>query len=343
MRRFTQILILLALAILLVPVFLPKKLTAEIEKELEFPTGIIFEEFNNLKEYSEWDPWTSADSLITQEFFAPYRGQGAGYKWSSVQSKGDLTIQRSETNKSIHYNLNGLKIGENAIMKVEFISETPSKTKIKWLIESDNIGYFSRYFSYFTSKNLNEKMQRGLEVLESNLTNSALTPEQAESLLPGDVKREMFEGMKLITVMNETSLDEDEIQTATAETFGLLFSYLTDYLKIAPSKIGKPISFYEFKDIAAGKARFYCGYPITESVQLGEGMELKALPSEETLVCIHKGSYEKIPFTIDLMKQYAHEHKIKLSNSYWEEYQNDPESIENEDDFLTKIYIPIQK
>src|SRR5690606_32742259 len=207
MRRFIQILILLVLGILLIPLFLPNKLSAEAEKDFDYPPGIIFEEFNNMKEFSEWDPWSSGDSLVSQEFYAPYRGMGAGYKWKSADSEGEITVNKSNLNKTIVYALEGLNLGKNSEMNVSFQSLDSTKTKVKWSINSEEIGYFSRYYSYFTSKRLTEKLQQGLNTLEANLKNSALTPEQAESLIPGDVSREMFEGQKLLTVMNETSLE----------------------------------------------------------------------------------------------------------------------------------------
>lgn len=342
MRRFTQFLILLVLVILILPLFLPDKLDTEVEREFDFPAGIIFEEFNNLKEFSEWDPWSSRDSLAQQDFFAPYRGMGAGYKWSSADSNGEITITKSDHNKHIEYALEGLNLGEESQMSVDFF-ENSGKTKVKWKISSSELGYFSRYYSYFTSKKLTKKLQNGLNVLEENLKTSALTPEQAHSLSPGMIRTELFEGQKLITVMNETSLDSEEITTAMEESFGLLFSYLTDFLKLSPTKIGEPVSYYEYLDTAAGKAKFYCGYPLTESVKMGEGMQLMSLPAAETLVCIHKGSYEKLPETLSKMKEYAKKNNLKLTNSYWEEYQNDPESTQNPADLLTKIYIPVQK
>ncbi len=343
MRRFTQILILLVIVILILPLFLPNKLEVEVEKEFDFPTGMIFEEFNNMKEFSEWNPWTSAESDINHEFYAPYRGMGAGYKWSTKEKNSVITIQKSDLNKQIEYEVEGLDLGKNSQMNVEFNSVNPNKTNVKWHISSEELGYFSRYYNYFTSKKLKEKLQLGLNKLEENLKTSVLTPEQANSLSPGMIKSEMFEGMKLITVMNETSLEEDEVKMATEESFGLLYSYLIDFLKISPNKVGEPISYYEFVDTAANKAKFYCGYPITESVKLGEGMELISLPAAETLICIHKGSYKTINETIGKMNEYAEKNKLKLENSYWEEYQNDPESTKNEADLLTKIYIPIQK
>src|SRR5690606_2969470 len=124
-------------------------------------------------------------------------------------------------------------------------------------IESRQIGYFSRYYSYFTSANLQEKLEEGLNNLDKRLKTAPLTPEQAGALVPDMIKMERFEGEKLITILNETSLDQKEIETATEESLGLLYSYLTDYLKKAPQKIGNPVSYYEFIDLASVKARFY--------------------------------------------------------------------------------------
>ncbi len=343
MRRFIQILILLVLGILLIPLLLPNKLSAEAEKDFDYPPGIIFEEFNNMKEFSEWDPWTSGDSLVTQEFYMPYRGMGAGYKWNSADSQGEITVNKSDLNKSIIYALEGLNLGKNSEMKVNFESLDSTRTKVKWSINSEEIGYFSRYYSYFTSKKLTEKLQKGLNKLEANLKNAALTPEQAVSLTPGMIQKEMFEGQKLITLMNETSLEKEEMETATEESFGLIYSYLVDYLKVSPTKVGSPITYFEYVDTAAKKAKFYCGYPISESVKLSEGMELMALPATETLVCIHKGSHETIDDTLLKMKAYAKKNKLNLENSYWEVFQNEPKSTLKSENLLTKIYIPIKK
>ncbi len=345
MKRFTQILILLVIAVLIIPLFLPDKINAETEKELNLPVGIIFEEFNNLKEYSEWEPWTKADSTAKKEYFSPYRGEGAGYKWQSDNSdvaNGEITISKSQQNKLIEFELEHIKLGKTSKMIVEFTPENATKTKLKWRIESEGIGYFSRYYSYFTSNKITEKMEEGLILLENRLKSAALTPEQANSLLPGMIRTEMFEGEKLITILNETTLDPKEINTATEESFGKLYSYLIDYIKVQPQNIGKPTAYFEYIDTASKKAKFYCGYPITETVKLEEDMELYSLPAGETLVCIHEGSYDLLDQTIEKMRKYAAKNKLNLSNSHWEIYMNDPELVKDKSELLTKIYIPVK-
>lgn len=343
MRRVAQVLILIVLIVLIIPVFLPNQIQAEAEREFDFPAGIIFEDFNNFNEFAKWDPWTSDDSNIEKEFFSPYRGKGAGYKWSSSEDYGDLTISKSEPNKYVEYKMKGFNLGEHSDMKVEFKSQSPKKTMVKWTISSDKIDYFSRYYTYFTSEKLNDKLEQGLKNLQRELKTSSLTPEQAQSLGPDEIMKENFDGLKLIVVENFASLDEEEIKTATEESFGLIYSYMVDFLKVSPSKVNKPVSYYEYIDTAKKETKFYCGYPLNESVKPGEGMELFSIPAGETLVCIHKGSYSTLSKTLKLMREKAKKEKLKLGNSYWEEYLNDPETVKNEKELLTKIYIPIKK
>lgn len=345
MKRFTQILILLVIVILILPFFLPNKISAETEKEIAQPVGIIYEEFNNLKEYSEWEPWAKSDSTSKIEYFAPYRGEGAGYKWEltdDTSSSGEITVSSVLQNKLIEFDLEGLGLGKISKMFVEFTPEGQSKTKLKWRIESKEIGYFSRYYSYFISNKLKEKLDEGLIFLEERLKSAAITPEQANALVPGMIKTEMFDGEKLITIINETSLDPQEINTATEESLGKVYSYLIDYIEIPTQNIGKPTVYFEYIDLASKKAKFYCGYPITESVKLEEDLELYSLPAGQTLVSIHKGSYDSVNKTIEIMKQHAAKNKLKLSNSHWITYLNDPEVVKNPNELLTKIYMPIK-
>jgi len=342
MRRIAQILILLFVAVLAAPAFLSNQIEASAQKDIALPAAVIYEDFNNLNKFSKWEPWASADSLSTQEFFSPYKGKGAGYKWEKEGNSGILTITKTEKNKKVEFSMEGFGLGKDSEMTVELVPIDSANTTVKWNIKSKKISYFSRYYTYFTSGKLAETMNTGLERLEKFLSASAMTEEQADSLQPGMFGTEQFEGRKLISVMNETTFDQNEIITATEESFGLIHSYLTDFLKVNPQEIGNPVSYYEYVDLASKKTKFYCGYPIRESVKLEDGMVLHSIPAGKTLVCIHSGSYETIQTTIDKMKNYAKENKISLGNSYWEEYQNDPEAVKDPSELLTKIYISIK-
>ncbi len=342
MRRITQILILAFIAILVIPAFLPDKIEVETEKEFTMPAGIIFEDFNNVNNFSKWEPWTFADTAAVKEFFSPYKGKGAGYKWNSGNEHGFLTISEIVKNEKIRYTLEGYGLGKNTEMNVSFIQIDSINTNVKWSLSSEKLGYFSRYYTYFTADKLKEKMESGLENLEKLLSKEPHSEKQTEELQPGIIATEEFEGLKLITIPNETTLEEDEINTATDESLGLIYSYLKDFIKLDENEIGKAISYFDYIDNASKKAKFHTGYSIDGSVKLREDMEIISLPASKLLICIHKGNFEDMNLTISKMKDYAKENNLKLSNSFWQEFINRPLPNEAQDNSMTKISIPIQ-
>lgn len=341
MKRFTQLLILFAAIVVIVPAFLPNKIEVQAEKEFDTSVEFLFTEFNNLKKYSDWEPWGNKDSTTTKEYFSPYLGKGAGYKWKNNDKEfGEIIITKSEQNQLIEAQLEGFGLGEKAQMQVEFTPIDENKTKVKWSVEGEPVGYFSRYFVYFNTSEINELIQQGFQNLTQSLNNSTQTSTQ--STTREIINIENFEGLKLITIQNETTLDPLEIKTAKEESLGMLFSYLIDYLKINPNKIQPPVCYYEYVNTSTQTAKFYCGFPIQETIKLDENMQLFSIPAGQTIVTLHKGSYNNLEEAFKRIDNYAKENNLKTGSPYWEVYIKDPNTTKSENDLLTKIYMPIK-
>lgn len=340
MKKVAQLLILLVLVILILPFFLPKKMDLLLEREFNANAGVLFENFNNLNEFSKWEPWSAEFPEAIKEFSAPYRGKNAGYKWTFLSKHNQTIISESNPFKNIQYLVEGYGFGGGkSIMTVDFMSENEEKTKVKWRVISDDMNYFSRYYIYFSKEKLLQKLNLGFDRLETLLASDIITPKQSQSLSPGIIKKEAFEGLKLVAVLNSTSLEKEEIETATEESFGMIYSYLVDYLKFPPTSIAHPINYFESINIARKTAKFYSGFPLNESIKLDESMQLISIPAVEALVCIHKGSQKDIEQTLMKMKNYATENNLKIKNTYWEEYMG--YTGEKSNNFI-KLYIPIQ-
>lgn len=341
MRRIAQILIIVFIAIFIIPFFLPNTINVSVERDFKVQAGMIFEDFNNLNEFSKWEPWTYNDTTAQKNFFSPYRGEGAGYSWNTKNKNGTLTITKSQPTETIEYNLEGFDLGRNSQMKVFFETVDSATTKVKWEVSSEKLNYFSRYFAYFTSQNLVSKLESGFENLENYVSTAVLTTEQAQALKPGDIKIENFEGKKLIAIHNLTSLENEELRTAVDESLGEIYSYLVDYKKVNPNLVGKAIIYFDKINIADDEIEFYSGYPIVESVEAAENMELFAIEANQTLVCIHQGSYETLAETITEMKTYAKNNNINIGHKYWEEIIIVPNNDNNTQPQI-KVYFPIQ-
>lgn len=343
MRRLSQLLVILFIVILIFPLFLTSTIEATVEKEIALPADLLFDDFNNLNKLSKWEPWASEDSVAIKEYFSPYEGKGAGYEWKSKEMQGIFTIIFSKKNDSIHYKLEGFGFGDDAEMSVSFQTIDSLKTNVKWQIKSQPVTYFSRYFTYFKSGHLKEKLENGFNKLEKFGQTQKVVNAQPNSLKTDLIKTEQFEGLELITMLNDTTLENEEMKTATDESLALLYSYLTDFLKLPDSELGNPVSYYDFVDISANKAKFHSGYPIKSPVKLGEDMELLSIPAKTTLTYIYKGDISKLNEVLDKMKNYAKKNNLKLENLYWLEFVSDSKDLKNKENLLTKVFIPIKE
>src|SRR5690625_6979496 len=98
--------------------------------------------------------------------------------------------------------------------------------------------------------------------------------------------------------------------------------------------------YFDKIDIADDEIEFYSGYPIVESVEAAENMELFAIEANQTLVCIHQGSYETLAETITEMKTYAKNNNNNIGHKYWEEIIIVPKK-KNKTQHQIKEYIQI--
>lgn len=323
MRRISQLLALLVIAIFIIPLFLPNRIEVETEKEFNLPADLLYEAFVNLSEFSVWEPWSANDSLAVKEFYSPYRGKGAGYILSAKKYSGEFEITQAKKEEFVDYALKGLGLGKESHMRVEFISESADSTKVVWKIDSKKISYFSRYFSYFTSHKLEELLETGWENLEEKLTTAPLSEDQLKSLGEGNISVERFEGRKVLAVENNSSHDSSEIETAIAESLGYLRSYLKDFLDIPDDEIGNAIVYFESDDPATGLIRFYCGYALSGSAAPDEGMVLKSIPAGENLVSVFQGGLEGVDEVKNKITAYADENDYNLDNVFWVELPED--------------------
>lgn len=323
MRRISQLLALIVIAIFIIPLFLPNKIEAEAEKEFALPAALVYEEFVNLHEFSQWEPWSAKDSLAEKEFYSPYRGERAGYVLSSKDYSGEFEILKTKKEKLVEYELKGLGLGKQSHMLVEFISESPDSTLVKWKIDSKKISYFSRYFSYFTSHKLEELLEVAWVSLEEKLTAASLSEDQLKLLAEGTISTERFEGRKVMAVENTALHDRSEIETAISESLGYIRSYLKDFLKLPEEEVGNPIVYFQSEDPTTGLIQFYCGYEISGTAAPDEGMVLKSIPAGENLAAAFTGGLDGADEMKKKISAYAEENDFKLGTAFWVELPED--------------------
>ena len=321
--------ILISIAVLLfflaiIPLFLPKKMKLEAEKEFNFPIQPLFDECNNLKKFTQWSEWAKKDSTIEMEFFPPYIGKGALYKWkgkSKEVGEGQMQIIESINNSSINYELEFKNWDKKSNVKIQFDSISKNKSKLSWYFEGSESPYFFRYFNLFFKTRLQKDINKSLENLEQLLVKKKNDVPKPISLSEGIVVSENFVGAKYIGIkITSTAKLKDQTDIINF-AFDTISSYLKYEVKMNPTKIGKPVVFYQMNDTINNKAIFYVGvnyiddFSIKQNKQKDNLLKVKdeqnqikfekfIVPSSQTAVTVHRGTIEEINQTQKLLDKY---------------------------------------
>lgn len=340
----TLILLTLVLAIVAVmPLFFPKELKVSVSKTVNAPIEKVYNQFIDLRQFNEWNPWSRKDKNIEINYSNPSNGINSYYQWKSENKNvgtGKMTILDAEQNKSITYDLAFGEIKDNKAFAT-FESLPDGKTKVTWSFESAPASYPFQVLNLVMKSAVKGDFNEGLNYLSEKLSTEENNTESATAksdLKPGEIREIMHEAQRLFGIEQTTSNDSTEIQTALAESYGMTYSYLIDVNNLTPQEVGMPVSYW--MNYKKNEKQFFAGFIIQKEVKEVEGMQFIELPKSEVLTTLHIGNYNTLHQTYKKLEQYADSNHLKLSKHLWEIYLNDPEK-HPESEWKTQIFIPI--
>ncbi|KAA2243408.1 SRPBCC family protein [Chitinophaga agrisoli] len=98
-----------AILISLLSLLFPSQAVVERSGVIDAPMTVVYGQINDLRTWSQWNPWTKMEATNSLEFSEPAYGTGAWYSWANPKKQGvtsgKLTITRSEPAKGVYYEL----------------------------------------------------------------------------------------------------------------------------------------------------------------------------------------------------------------------------------------------
>lgn len=342
MKQLSLFFAILIALLLLLPIVLPKTEIGEFELELDAPIGLVYEEFNNLKNFSQWEDFMEDDKDVKKELSQNPRDINAWLKWKSESSSvgnGEIKIKDNQINEFVEYEVVNEGWTENGQLMVNFNATNNAKTIVKIRYESPKLPYFYRWYNLF--KNEDAKLESSLNKLDEYVKVELEKQRKVGKLIVGEYRVFETNTIPLIAVKNESNLNEKTITNKIESSFESIYEALVSKDEILHIDLGLPIVYFTNWDEKNKKATYFSGIPFTESFPMNRKFQKTNIPKGKYLLTLHIGPRSKKKTTIDLMKKYAKSHQMELGTKYWEVFLNDPKET---DSLLlqSRLYVEIQ-
>lgn len=342
MKKVLFILLLLVASLAVIPLFLPKVMHVEQEYVYDVPTAQVYDYFNNMEKFTQFDAWSESDPNIKIDYSSPTYGEGAYYKWNSENKnlgKGKMQIGEAKKDEFISYDLVfGEMKGNTADVIFQKLDE--GKTKVIWSFDSGEANYPFQVFNVLMKGTVQRNLKKGMENLDSLLQKSSKINLENTDIHRGGFKVVEEPTKKLFGVLQQTSTSDEEMGTAMAETFGLVYSYLKDANGFTTQEIGKPVVYWKQYSEEQNSALFYCGYLVSKSATEKDEMENVEIPTGKYLTTIHNGAYNSLGITYSRLFKFVEMKNLSFSKETLDVYLNSPEHV-NEKELKTQIFMPI--
>lgn len=342
MKQFNLFFVFLIALIALCPLLLPSKIEEELSYELDAPLGLVYDEFYNLRQFSKWEQFTSADTLTTKHFSDP-QDDKRFMEWESKDAgigDGKITMTDFGINQFVAYQIAYEGWEKNDDIKVKFVPLKTGKTSIVVNYLSQEVPYFYRYFIWFKSPL--KKFEDSFAYLQE-LVKVRLDKERKEGKLSfGEYRLVDLPKTVLLTIKKETTLNEKDVMSKIDQSFETIYKSLVNEEDAFDFDLGFPNVYYTGVDLEKKKMTIYSGINFIEDFNVSKSMTKIVVPQGEYLLSLHQGPRSQKVKTVEAMKHYAKTKKLALDSRQLEVFLNDPKETDSLH-LQSRIYIPIKK
>ncbi len=315
---------LIVVALAIIPAFLPKSLTIQVEKEIKAPNKVLFEEVNVLKKFTSWNAWFKKDSATSFIYFSPYAGKDATFQWLSEKEeigKGETQIVLSKPHSVVKTKIFVHGFDRPMMCNYYILKSDENKSVVMILFDSGESTYFGRIINYFKRAELEKTFAQSLENLALKMQTMNFSPAPTR-IKPEEIRKEFFKGQKLITLSLESDIETKALSKNiydAAQKIKKLF-YRN---KFTETDFGKMTIFYDTWDETTKKTKLQVGFPIYKTIeQIPEEMNYYYIPEGNVLKTYYEGKLYDTKSLYEKINDYGLTNDIELGKA-WEEYQSD--------------------
>lgn len=320
-------------ALIIIGFFLPGKMEVTRSVSVNASKEAVFEEFNDLKKWQEWQYWNTLDPESKITYGDTTVGTNARYAWDGPKlGQGKVKILESIPDQSVSCEIDFTGSGTaQGLYSVETEGES---TKATMNFTFDNgMNPIGRWFSVFMKGEIEKAFDYGLnKIKERAEAKPKFTADISEVATPVI----NYVGITLTALSTEKM---DELNALMAKSYTQIAN---DLNKANVHITGPALGLVTRWDDATKQMDIVCGFPVDENAKIPAKYKIQQIPAGNAVKAIHRGDYAHTEKTHDEISQYIQLKKLTMTGGPWESYLTDPMIEKDTAAWVTEIYYPVQ-
>lgn len=327
-------LLVLLLAVAVLSLIAPKKMSVERETTINAPPQVVYDHVRSFSSFGKWSPWEELDPNMQKKYEGRDGEVGSTYHWAGNENagKGVQEIVALQPNEQVDIKLTFTEPFASVANTQFLLSKTPEgNTKTVWSLESEmpipfNVLGLLMNLSDGVGKDYEKGLAKLKTVCESAAANST----------GGKVQEVQMPAKNYMTIRQKIKHQE------IAKFFETNFTQMTFYLTKQKIRLSEaPAGLYYEYDETQKTTDLAAALLVPDNTPAGNNMTITKLPAAKYLSIDHYGDYAKLKDAHSMIEQEAKTRNLKLGSPVIESYVSDPTEEKDTTKWLTKVYYPV--
>lgn len=241
------------------------------ESEVAYPVDKVFQQFENLQDFSSWNDYFSGKSGLSYTYFQPYEGTGSAMKFSDKNHEefGDLFIRYSNKNRTIRYQLFEADDDNPYLIDVRFIPKG-NKTKLLWNIHTPKRSYLERSLNLVAEDLFVENIDKSMKNLYQILGNKVDKDQKLASIKYDSIMVENRPGELLLGVNVSTKNTKDVLFKNVLLNHSKVLNFVRADLGKKDDEFGIPVLITNPANLKDKELSYFYGVPLSKRVAVSD-------------------------------------------------------------------------
>jgi len=267
----------------------------KIEKEINYPLDKVFNQFNNMQNFTRWNNYFSSSKTIILDYYTPYEGTGSAISYTDPKNdtSGEMFIRYHNPNKTLRYQLFENKNENPTLIDVKFIQVSANKTKITWLVQTPKLSVMERAQNFFTEDKFAENIDKSMLNLKNVLSNKVEKENQLASIKYDSLMVENEEEKMILGINVSTSNKKDALYKNIVMNYNKIYNFVTMDLGKKNDEIGYPILITDADNFKDKEVSYFFGIPLSNKIGITDNnFSFRSVNPTQNYIMYYKGSYE---------------------------------------------------